>query len=76
MGRLQSPPPSSEQVEEDTLSPSERRAVEAEKRKQYRQAKFKSLEAEALQAQMVMTKEKLMQRENSRKQQSEGNNGT
>jgi len=55
---------------EDNLSPSERRALEAEKRKQYRQAKFKSLEADALQAQMVMTKEKLMQRENSRKQSS------
>jgi len=50
---------------ERALSPSERRAVEAEKRKQYRQAKFKSLEAEALQAQMVITKEKMMQQRNS-----------
>ncbi|XP_076807797.1 protein scribble homolog isoform X3 [Clavelina lepadiformis] len=36
------------------LSPAERRALEAEKRKQWRQARFKSLEADALQAQMML----------------------
>jgi len=39
--------------------------MEAEKRKQQRMAKFKSLEAEALQAQMVITKEKMMQQRHS-----------
>nr|CAB3265903.1 protein scribble homolog [Phallusia mammillata] len=44
------------------LSPAEKRAQDAEKRKQWRQARFKSLEADALQAQMVMTKEMMQQK--------------
>jgi len=48
-------------VPDETLSPAERRAVEAEKRKQYRLARCKELDADTLQAQIVMTKEKRMQ---------------
>ncbi|XP_067323291.1 protein scribble homolog isoform X2 [Anolis sagrei] len=58
--RMQSPeqpsPPGS--GEEEALSPAERRALEAEKRAMWRAARMKSLEQDALKAQMVIAKSK------------------
>ncbi|KAM6148298.1 LOW QUALITY PROTEIN: protein scribble homolog [Rhynchocyon petersi] len=51
--RVQSPEPP---VPERALSPAERRALEAEKRALWRAARMKSLEQDALRAQMVLSK--------------------
>ncbi|XP_053913046.1 protein scribble homolog isoform X9 [Cuculus canorus] len=54
--RMQSPELLS--VQEKELSPAERRALEAEKRAMWRAARMKSLEQDALKAQMVIAKSK------------------
>ncbi|XP_039244125.1 protein scribble homolog isoform X18 [Pipra filicauda] len=56
--RMQSPELLSGQEKEKELSPAERRALEAEKRAMWRAARMKSLEQDALKAQMVIAKSK------------------
>ncbi|XP_054982129.1 protein scribble homolog isoform X1 [Sorex araneus] len=54
--RVQSPELPAPPVPERALSPAERRALEAEKRALWRAARMKSLEQDALRAQMVLSK--------------------
>ncbi|XP_062987464.1 protein scribble homolog [Elgaria multicarinata webbii] len=56
--RVQSPELLSAQEKKQELSPAERRALEAEKRAMWRAARMKSLEQDALKAQMVIAKSK------------------
>uniref|UniRef100_A0A8C3XZ18 Protein scribble homolog n=1 Tax=Catharus ustulatus TaxID=91951 RepID=A0A8C3XZ18_CATUS len=56
--RVQSPELLSAQDKDKELSPAERRALEAEKRAMWRAARMKSLEQDALKAQMVIAKSK------------------
>ncbi|XP_058658353.1 protein scribble homolog isoform X1 [Ammospiza caudacuta] len=56
--RMQSPELLAQQDKDKELSPAERRALEAEKRAMWRAARMKSLEQDALKAQMVIAKSK------------------